>query len=331
MTAPPAPTTQTETIGQAAEAWFADMQRDPSAAVRQQTLEGHRLYVRAFVQHAGDIPLANVTRTMAADFLSKIGLDRSNRTLNKYATTLAGVFKSARYRGRFTGDNPFDGQKKKAGGESYVAFEIPELQSLFDSFTFESKPKYSPATALPWVSLIATYTGMRLEEICQLRAADIREQVANGATVTVIDIHNGGTNALKNESSVRLVPIHSELVRAGLLAYRDTLPKDGPLFPGLERRASKGGKIGARLGELFRKKLVGLGIKRKGLCFHSLRHTVSGRLEAAGVSQTDAARVLGHTIAGMSYGVYSSGPGLKRLAAVVEEITYPDLKIPAVG
>jgi len=29
----------------------------------------------------------------------------------------------------------------------------------------------------------------------------------------------------------------------------------------------------------------------------------------------------------MSYGTYSSGPGLKRLAAVVEEITYPGLTL----
>ena len=33
------------------------------------------------------------------------------------------------------------------------------------------------------------------------------------------------------------------------------LAESGPLFPGLARRASKGGKIGARIGELFRKKL----------------------------------------------------------------------------
>jgi hypothetical protein len=46
------------------------------------------------------------------------------------------------------------------------------------------------------------------------------------------------------------------------------------------------------------------------------------------VSQTDAARVLGHAIAGMSYGVYSTGPGLKRLAAVVEAIEYEGLKPP---
>ena len=46
------------------------------------------------------------------------------------------------------------------------------------------------------------------------------------------------------------------------------------------------------------------------------------------VSQTDAARVLGHKIAGMSYGVDSSGPGLKRLAAVIEAIAYDGIDVP---
>src|SRR5208337_4215527 len=134
-TAPTTSTTNTETIGQAAEAWFADMQRDPSAAVRQQTMDGHRLRVRAFVEHCGDIPLASITRVMASDFLTKIGATRlSNRTINNYATTLAGVFKNARYRGRFIGENPFEGQKRKAGGHSYDPFTMGELQSLFGSF-----------------------------------------------------------------------------------------------------------------------------------------------------------------------------------------------------
>jgi integrase len=52
----------------------------------------------------------------------------------------------------------------------------------------------------------------------------------------------------------------------------------------------------------FRDKLEALGLKRDRLCFHSFRHTVAGRLEAAAVSQTDAARVLGHTIAGIGLG-----------------------------
>jgi integrase len=265
---------------------------------------------------------------MASDFLVKVGAGLSNLTINGYATTLASVFKSARKRGRFTGDNPFEDQRRKASSKHYEAFTAAELQTLFDSFKFEIAPKHTPETALPWVSLLAAFTGMRLEEIAQLSAADIRDQPANGATVTVIDIHNGGNNALKNAASARLVPIHSALVRAGLLRYRDALPEGALLFPGLTRRASKGNKIGARIGELFRDRLEELGLKRDRLCFHSFRHTVGDRLRKAGLPQDDRAALLGHTDEHITSRVYGhDGPGLKRLAAVVEAIEYEGLKL----
>jgi integrase len=316
-----------ETINQAAEAWFKELTRDKAAAPRQQTIDGHRLRVRAFVDAAGDVPLTDVTRAAAADFLA--GLKVSNRTRNAYATTLRSIFECARRRGRFTGrDNPFDGMKAKVAGSSYQPFTIPQLQTLFGALPREVRPaKHSPETALPWVALIALYTGARLEEIAQLTTADVREESANGARVWCIDVHNGGENKLKNDSSARLIPVHSELVRLGLLDYVKAL-RAGPLFPGLTRRESKGGKVGARVGELFRKRLVALGLKRDGLCFHSLRHCVAGRLDAAGVPQSDAARVLGHAVAGMSYGTYSqAGPGLKRVAGVVEQISYEGLRL----
>jgi integrase len=314
-----------ETVSQAAEAWFAELTRDKTAAPRDATLGGHRLRVKAFVDRCGDVPLTDVTRAKASDFLA--GLDISNRTRNAYATTLRSVFECARRRGRFTGEDPFDGMKAKVAGSSYQPFTVAELQTLFDKLPRDVKPKrHTPDTALPWVALIALYTGMRLEEIAQLTTADIREESANGASVWCIDVHNGGENKLKNETSARLIPVHSELVRLGLLDYVKAL-RAGPLFPGLTRRESKGGKVGARVGELFRKKLVALGIKREGLCFHSFRHTVAGRLDAADVRQSDAARILGHAVAGMSYGDYSkAGPGLIHVKAVVEKITYEDLR-----
>jgi integrase len=164
--------------------------------------------------------------------------------------------------------------------------------------------KHTAESALPWVAFIGAYTGMRLEEIAQLTVADIKNVQANGGTLDCFDIHNGdAAHHLKNKSAARVLPIHSELFRAGLLDYAKALPAGGPLFPGLKRRASKGDKIGSRLGELFRKRLEALGLKRDRLCFHSLRHTVAGRLEAAAVSQTDAARVLGHAIAGFDFGI----------------------------
>jgi len=315
-----------ETVSQAAEAWYAELTRDKSTAPRGTTLDGHRLRVRAFTDKCGDVPLADVTRAMASDFLTALKV--SNRTRNAYATTLKCVFECARRRGRFTGDNPFDGMKAKVAGSSYQPFTVAELQTLFDAMPRDVRPtKHTPDTALPWVALIAAFSGMRLEEIAQLTTADVRDEGANGATVTIIDVHNGGENKLKNETSARLIPVHSALVRAGLLDYVKAL-KAGPLFPGLTRRESKGNKVGARVGELFRKKLVALKLKRDGLCFHSFRHNVSNSLDVAGVPQSDAARVLGHAVSGMSYGTYSqAGPGLKRVAAVVEMIAYDGLRL----
>jgi hypothetical protein len=214
-----APTATGETVNQAAEAWFAELARDKS--LRGTTLDGHKLRVRAFVDKVGDLPLTNVTRAVASDFLD--ALDVSVRTRNAYAHTLKCVFKSAGRRGRFSiaeEANPFHEQRTKATGSSYQPFTVTELQTLFDAMPREVRPKkHTPETALPWVALMALYTGMRLEEVAQLTTADVREETANGARVWCIDVHNGGDNKLKNETSARLIPVHSELVRLGLLDY----------------------------------------------------------------------------------------------------------------
>src|SRR5262249_55997654 len=94
---------------------------------------------------------------------------------------------SGRKGGGLEGEKPFEGQKAKAVGESYRPFEAAELRTLFAALPREVKPAgHSPESALPWVALIAAYTGMRLEEIAQLSAADVREQQANAATITAL-------------------------------------------------------------------------------------------------------------------------------------------------
>jgi integrase len=289
------------------------------------------------VEKCGDMPLTEVTRAMASDFLS--GLKVSTQTRNTYALTLKRVFKCAARRGRFSKleeDNPFHDQRLKVTKGERVKrdrFTVEELQTLFANLPREVKPaKHTPATAMPWAALIAAYSGAGLEEVCQLTLDDIREETVNGGKLVCIDIHNGddGHN-LKNEvGRPRLLPMHSALERAGLLEYIANLPKQGQLFPGLKRRASKDNKIGPRVGELFNKKRQALGIKRKGmkLDFHSFRHTVSNTLDIAGVAEADIARVLGHTIPGMSLGNYSQGgPGLIRVEDVVEKIAYEGLHL----
>jgi integrase len=326
---PPAASAAGETINQALEAWVAEMTRDEDAAPRQQTVDGHRIRVRAFIDKVGDIALTAVTRAVASDFLA--GLEVSNRTRNNYAMSLKCVFDCARRRGRFTGENPFADQRSKVVKKHKERYTIEELKKLFAALPREVDPKkHTPETAMPWAALIATYSGACLEEICQLTVDDVREEGVNGGRLWCIDIHNGDDgHQIKNDKArPRLLPMHSALVRAGLLKYIGNLPdKHGQLFPGLKRRASKDNKIGPRVGELFNKKLRALGIKREGLDFHSFRHTVGNVLDEAGVPQPDAARVLGHAVAGMSYGTYShAGPGLIRVKEVVEKIKYKGLR-----
>jgi integrase len=320
---------QGETINQALEAWLAEKASDKATKQRPQTIDGHQSHVRAFVDfYKGDLPLASIDRAKASDFLTS--LKCGNRTRNNYAQTLKAIFESARQRGRFTGDNPFDKQRRKPGKAVRHMFTDQEAKRLIEAWPREIKPsKHSPETALPWVTMIAAYSGACLEEICQLTVADIKAVSGNGSSVTVIDIHNGDElHLLKNEETrPRKIPVHSALVRAGFLKYRDALPQDGPLFPGLKRRKSKGGKIGAYVGELFNEKRRALGIKRdKGLLdFHSWRHTVATKLRRAkGVAECDINDVLGHAQATESLRTYDHGLEAHHLKPIIEKIKYDE-------
>jgi integrase len=340
----PAPVS-TETLSEALAAWLANPRVGGGKPQRPLTTKDHRTRAQRFIDWVGggDIPLASVKRSMASDFLDTLNGSMTTRTKNNHRMTLWLMFKNAAARGRFSridSDNPFAGLHqtltKDERKKHYSPFRVPEIQAVLDSFKFETSPKrHTPATALPWASLVSLFTGARIEEIAQLVVGDIKECTANGATMTTIRIHDEGSNNLKTEP--RLLPIHSLLVRAGFLDYVAALPKNGPLFPGLTRRASKDNRIGARISELFGKRLKALGIKQKAaeekpsrrLCFHSFRHNVGQVLDNAKESKNDIARVLGHAVEGISLETYShEGPGLKRVAAVVEAIQYEGLRLP---
>jgi integrase len=330
-----APASTGETVSQALEEWIKDrMQTKPS---KPDTYKGHRTRLRAFVDKYGDLPLTDVTRATAYDFLS--GLGKKNRTRNNYSATMNYIFNFAKTRGQFTGENPFAGQTVDDVGDSYEPFKVEELQKLFDNLPRDINPaKHTPATALPWVALIANFSGACLEEICQISLDDIREETVNGGTVLIFDIHNGDAeHTVKNDKArPRYLPVHSQLVQAGLLDYITNLRKQGHtmLFPGLKRRASKGNKLSPEVGSRFGKTLRRLGLKRPGLCFHSIRHTVQKMLEeVARAPLSERARVLGHVLENMTdkygkgkAGYRQAGPGLAIAKGTVEKITYEGLR-----
>ena len=99
-----------------------------------------------------------------------------------------------------------------------------------------------------------------------------------------------------------------------------------PVFPSLGK-PDRNGRRGVYIGKMFTRHCRAVGIDKPLLGFHYWRTTVLTKLENAGVPELDAARLTGHKIKTMSYGVYSGGPDLTRLATVVERIEYKELSL----
>ena len=244
-----------------------------------------------FIDKIGDLPLSKITDHLAVEFLDDRLLNErkvSPRTRNGYAMLFSAVYKCAIRRKKATA-NPFEGQRIKAATVHYEPFTDQEIAALFADAKLEITPaKHKTATALPWASMISAYTGCRLEEAAQLKAADIKQT----DDIWYFEFCHDGNG--KTKAATRIVPLHHALIDAGLLRYRDALPKDSMLFPGLQGRKSKPGKLGPKLGDAFKWWRKKLGIVRPSVNFHSFRHTVGDRLRKAGVPEDDRAALLGH-------------------------------------
>ncbi len=79
-----------------------------------------------------------------------------------------------------------------------------------------------------WGSLIGLFTGARLNEICQLDIADIQED--DGGWFFDITDEGGNKKRVKANASRRKVPVHSELIRLGLLDFVEARSSKQRLF-----------------------------------------------------------------------------------------------------
>jgi integrase len=310
-------------------AWLQNEQK-----VRPATVAGYRSKAECFIKFAADPSLGAVDIDQAKAFLKHVAETQGvgDATINTYHFVCRKVYEYTQTeRHRFHGDNPFSFKRRKAEEKSKSKFSIEELNKLFGSPTFtarEIKPKtYGVTSALPWAALVALYSGAGLEEIVQLRRRDIRQE----AGVWVIDVlpEAALSGALKRPARRRIIPLHPELERLGLLTYLNALPRGVErLFPGLPAPTNGKDKLGAAVGKSFNRwrKKLGIDYEDRQLDFHSLRHVFIKALENAGTSQSDAARLAGHKVKGITFGLYS-GRELQRLAGIVERIKYDGLQI----
>jgi integrase len=114
-------------------------------------------------------------------------------------------------------------QNKK---DTRKALSDENLIKLFTSKLYTEKKdytlKFQPEKF--WIPILATYTGMRQNEICQLKINDIKkETISTGELVYYFDLNEDDDKHLKNENAYRKVPIHPKLIELGFIKYYDSV------------------------------------------------------------------------------------------------------------
>jgi integrase len=224
------------------------------------------------------------------------------------------------------------------GKNRRLPFSLAELQAIFSSpvYAIGERPKRGKGEAAYWLPLLGLFTGARLEEIGQLRVADIQKHSypdRDGKMLSGWFLHitqdtdeRGQANRIKNAASERLVPVHPELERLGFIAYVEGLDdQKGRVFPDLV--ANVYGRLTAKWGEWFGPYLRTVcGITDKRKVFHSFRHTFKDYTRRAGTAEGVQRQLMGHSGKDVADG-YGSGYDLNSLVEAMAGYRVPGLEI----
>jgi integrase len=267
-----------------------------------ETTRRHReAAVHSFVEHMGaNKYVADITRPMAAEWAQKL-IDEgvTKRTAANYVSKVAQIFEMLIERGELE-TNPVKGvlvmslkekRARKDLGYTWEPFELADLKRIFDPQNYRKLKKPHAF----WGPLIGLYTGARVAEVAQLFLRDF--VVVEGHPCLRIYPGSDG-QSVKNDASKRLVPLHPDLIRLGLLDRVHQMKERGVdrLFPDMRIDSAAG--AGNSISKAFSYYLAGLSIKprRKNgtIGFHSLRKNVIQALQGSKLLEERRRAFVGH-------------------------------------
>ena len=168
--------------------------------------------------------------------------------------------------------------------------------------------------------LIGLYAGLRLSEIAQLRASQVKTEDG----VLYFDVVAEVGSRKKTLQSVRPVPVHPALIADGLLAL--IAERRGYAEDFLLPRPYASLAVGDSGSDIpawytrFRRKL---GLAEESTVFHSLRHTFATALKSSALGRNDLCdQIVGHEGGNTGSRVYTHPLPLPEKAALVASVNY---------
>jgi integrase len=214
-------------------------------------------------------------------------------------------------------------------------FDIEQLGRIFGP----ASPLYRPETPIEdrngrfWVPLLSLWSGMRLNECCQLMIDDVRYMREVPIIVIAEDQQGGGDEAdakrVKTEAGERFVPVHPELERLGFLHHWQAMKRASRsrLFPDL--RPGANGYYSDPFSKWFGRYLRGSAVAAytKKTTFHSLRHNYRDALRDTEMSGEMVRALGGWAGGGSTSDDYGSGFTAERLYGAIQAVRYDGLDL----
>ena len=172
---------------------------------------------------------------------------------------------------------------------------VDEERSIYSINDLKAIVNHLPRkAALPeryWIPLIGMYSGMRLNEICQLYIDDVHQVEG----IWCFSVNGAKDKRLKNISSERMLPVHPKLVDLGFLEHVEKIRNTAAtrLWTNLTWMDVHGYSNGfGNWYQRFNRKYVTDDPKK---VFHSFRHLVTDTLKQAGIQDSLIAELVGHS------------------------------------
>ena len=255
----------------------------------------------------------------------------SKSTIKKYIVRVSEFFKYC-YDSDYIDKNPAVDLQINLNQDDVTnknPYEDSDVNALLDivseiRLSGDTKSQRISKDELFFVTHIAAYSGMRLNEIIQLNTDDIVEKynIVCFSLNTKIDVKTGKSKTLKTRNSVRIVPIHSKLSSIGLFEFIESKKK-------LVKQSGKAVRLfncdNKDFSEYFRKKINTQVIKDgdKTRTFHSFRHTFINKLIQSGQRVEHIAALVGHEQQyKITMNTYGEPVTPKILKDLVEEVNF---------
>ncbi|MBC8285474.1 MAG: site-specific integrase [Nitrospinae bacterium] len=278
-----------------------------------------------FLEFTGDKPIGTIEKEHTRGYKGYLSNEPNGRggtlssaSINKHLSYVVTLFNWGKDQGFCFRDNPASGLKVKSSrraDEERSALTASDLKVIFSDDYPLLKDKRPDRFFIP---LILLHTGARVGEVAQLGINDVKKE----SGVWCFDIHPSSETSVKTKSSIRLVPVHSYLIKAGFIEYCEEIRKDGhtQLFPALKQSANG---YGSAISKWFNKRLREKGIVDKKKVLHSTRHTFISKLKQLDIQDHLISELVGHTVESITVGRYGKKLDVKALRKAIEKLKYP--------